>query len=103
MPFHGQVRSRHSGVCPASDPKGEPRMAGIAAGIVVLTGQVALIVAALIGAACVGVAIFLAVGMGSSHANERAKNALWGMVAAAVLSGSYKLIADTLASTLRGS
>ena len=77
-------------------------MASIAAGIVTLTGQVALIVAALIGAACVGVAIFLAVGMGSSHANERAKNALWGMIAAAVLSGSYKLIADTLASTLKG-
>ena len=77
-------------------------MASIAAGIVTLTGQVALIVAALIGAACVGVAIFLAVGMGSSHANERAKNALWGMSAAAVLSGSYKLIADTLATTLKG-
>jgi hypothetical protein len=76
-------------------------MASIAAGIVAITGQVALVVAALIGAACVGVAIFLAVGMGSSHANERAKNALWGMVAAAALSGSYKLIADTLVSMLR--
>jgi hypothetical protein len=31
------------------------------------------------------------------------EHALWGMIAAAVLSGSYKLIADTLASTLRGS
>jgi len=41
--------------------------------------------------------------MGSSHANERAKNALWGMIAGAVLSGSNKLIADALASTLRGS
>src|SRR5579859_1472478 len=82
--------------------KGGLRMAAIAAGIVAITGQVALIVAALIGAGCVGIAIFLAVGVGSSHANERAKNALWGMIAAAVLSGSYKLIADTLATTLKG-
>ncbi len=77
-------------------------MAAVAAGIVALTGQVALIVAALIGAACVGVAIFLVVGMGSSHANERAKNALWGMVAAAALSGGYKLIADSLVNALKG-
>ncbi len=76
-------------------------MAAIAAGILAITGQVALIVAALIGAACVGVAIFLATGLGSSHANERAKNALWGMVGAAALSGGYRLIADTLANTLR--
>jgi hypothetical protein len=45
-------------------------MASIAAGIVALTGQVALVVAALIGADCVGVAIFLAVGMGSSHRGD---------------------------------
>ena len=77
-------------------------MASIAAGIVALTGQVALVVAALIGAACVGIAIFLAVGLGSTHVNERAKSALWGMVAAAVLSGSYKLIADTLVQQLKG-
>jgi hypothetical protein len=76
-------------------------MASIAAGIVAITGQVALIVTAPIGAACVGIAIFLAVGMGSTHANERAKNALRGMIAAATLWGGYKLIADTLVGMLR--
>ena len=57
--------------------------------------------AALVLISLTGIAIFLAVGVGSSHANERAKNALWGMVAAAALSGSYKLIADTLVNALR--
>jgi hypothetical protein len=78
-------------------------MAAIAAGILTITGQVALIVAALIGMACVGIAIFLATGLGSTHANERAKSALWSMLAAAALSGSYRLIADTLVTNLRGS